>query len=703
MTPTSPGPSHRARRLRFGAAAVAAVLAGSIASPAAAETDDEEEAVPASMHVAIAEDGVLPLAGDVAIRTDLIAGSEDLPAGTLDVDLGTRALSDSDALESWLTSGTAHGSFEPLADETIDALNAESGTTVEQEVDDLEDRDPGVYPLRAEYQSDDDSTSISAMSVAVVPDADAGDVAVLLPITAAPEDGGLLDADELAELTAADGALTADLDAATDTDAILAVDPAILAAIRVLGSSAPEDATNWLQRLDEMSNPRFALLPGDADATVQMHAGFDDLLTIDDLDALVEPEAEPTPTPSDTPSFADANGEDDADDLLSVTRATPDILWPRADVSAKDLDAFAKTIGDDTMTILPDSVATGADSSAGEVDGHPLIVTNDAASSRLSAAVEGRSATGVNDDLAAAMGHLFFASRHASLTVVGLDRSQTRDPDALRTVLEDVANSTATLTGMRSAPADPVKLGAKADKDRVAALKTLLGDEDDLDEFSSILDTPALLLAPERLRILQTTGVGVDEDELPDALAAHRERTRTTLDAVGLQKPNPVQLFTDAAPLPVWVRNDLPWPVNVTLTTQPSDPRLGVQTVTEVNARESSNTRVTVPIEARVASGELRVDFQLSSRTGITIGSPATADVTVRAAWESIGLVVLGALIVLLIGFGVLRTVLRRRRRAESAETDDPTSTDGEPETDAETATDHETAPKNPDTEENNS
>jgi threonine/homoserine/homoserine lactone efflux protein len=42
--------------------------------------------------------------------------------------------------------------------------------------------------------------------------------------------------------------------------------------------------------------------------------------------------------------------------------------------------------------------------------------------------------------------------------------------------------------------------------------------------------------------------------------------------------------------------------------------------------------------------------------------------VAVRADWETIGLGVLGALVVLLIGFGALRTV--RRKRQEAAEAD---------------------------------
>ena len=59
-------------------------------------------------------------------------------------------------------------------------------------------------------------------------------------------DEGLLTADELAELTAPTGSLSNQLNAVEGTSAILAVDPAIPAAIRVLGTSAPASATEWL-------------------------------------------------------------------------------------------------------------------------------------------------------------------------------------------------------------------------------------------------------------------------------------------------------------------------------------------------------------------------------------------------------------------------------------------------------------------------
>src|SRR5690606_22172964 len=106
----------------------------------------------------------------------------------------------------------------------------------------------------------------AARSVLIMSDPAAAErevpLGVIVPITAGPRSVGLLSADELTEATGPDGRLTALLDAVASAprlSTILAVDPAVLASIRVLGSAAPTVALDWLDRLDGMPNERFAL------------------------------------------------------------------------------------------------------------------------------------------------------------------------------------------------------------------------------------------------------------------------------------------------------------------------------------------------------------------------------------------------------------------------------------------------------------
>ena len=100
------------------------------------------------------------------------------------------------------------------------------------------------------------------------------------------------------------------------------------------------------------------------------------------------------------------------------------------------------------------------------------------------------------------------------------------------------------------------------------------------------------------------------------ALATHREQTTATLGAVGIQPPSTIQLLSPEAPLPVWVRNDLPYPVNVVLYAEPDDPRLVVTPQTRCMASADANTRVQVPVEARVGSGEVVIELRLLSPSG---------------------------------------------------------------------------------------
>jgi hypothetical protein len=111
------------------------------------------------------------------------------------------------------------------------------------------------------------------------------------------------------------------------------------------------------------------------------------------------------------------------------------------------------------------------------------------------------------------------------------------------------------------------------------------------------------------------------------------------------------------------VRNDLPYPVNLVLYVTPDDLRLDVQRANPLIAQPSSNTRVEVPVQARVGNGDVTLDLQLRSRASVAIGDPESVEVSVRAEWETFGLAALGIVVGALLLFGVVRTVRRIRAR----------------------------------------
>lgn len=648
------------------------IAAPHLAAPpsAVADAKNPEDAGTARLSISAGVHGVVqPEAALTTTVTVDNAGDETIPAGRVVVELNRTALADAEALATWLDSGQVAGAFTTLGTEEFDAVSAsESSTTfVSTTANALGDLPAGVYPIRGGFSGDMASGSLTANSVLIVSADSSRQITVLVPITATPVDGGLLAADELRTLTAPDGALTAQLDGVAGTSAVLAVDPLIPAAIRALGSAAPVDAAGWLERLESMPNERFALQAGDADAAVQAGAQLPELLAPLPLASYLDPTnfveteatASPAPSPSPTPTEPELP---DNDELMTISGAESGILWPLGDVRTADLSTFEAYLGADATTILPSTSLAASTSALVEIDGHRVLVADADASVSLSGAAASIDEGTREREIAQALAQLTYTGSQASL-LVGLDRDETRTADALReTILSlSAVAQPVDLSGLRAMdPASSTLVGETA-TERVGTLENLLADEERLESFATILDDPLVLLAPERIALLRLIGVGTADDFTEDAIA-HRTATVATLGAVGVQQPSPIQLFTAAAPLPVWVRNDLPWPVHVTLASVPSDARLDVRPSTPVEAQPASNTRVKVPVEARVGSGTLNVHFSLTSPAGVHIGADQTATVTVRAEWEGIGLGILGGIIGLLLVLGIVRTIVRRRR-----------------------------------------
>ena len=140
----------------------------------------------------------------------------------------------------------------------------------------------------------------------------------------------------------------------------------------------------------------------------------------------------------------------------------------------------------------------------------------------------------------------------------------------------------------------------------------------------------------------------------------------TTLESVRLLPTSSINLFGADARLWFTLRNDLPYPVNLVLYAVPNDLRLDVQRATPIVGSASSNTRVEVPVQARVGNGEVELSLQLRSRASVAIGPPETVEVSVRAEWETFGLIALSIVVGGLVLLGVIRTVLRARARSQA-------------------------------------
>ncbi|MFJ6533246.1 DUF6049 family protein [Microbacterium sp. NPDC091662] len=698
MTAITPEHGLRARLRRLAgrtaalaiALGVCGVIIPSTAIAAGGSASDDQQNV--GFHVSAGLRGlVAPGSSTTAMLTVQNDTESKLSSGQVQVGLSKTPLTDEASVTSWLDDSEAPGDFATIGSDTTTALDpgASATTTVFVPAETLADLTPGVYPLRAELTgaktgstADDRATAVAATatSVLVVADSQTTQVGVLVPLTATAEGGALLSSDELATLTGPDGSLTAQLDGVAGTTAVLAIDPSILTSIRVLGSAAPESAQEWLARLEALPNTRFALQFGDADATAQAQAGlpallqpttlapFLDTANFPQAPATTSPTDGPSATPGPTPSPTSVPQLPDDQELMSVEGALPQILWPEDDLRVDDLASFASYLGEGTTTVVSSAAVGGQSAAHATAGGHDLLITDAGLSESLSDVASEADPVDRQRLLAEAAALLMLAEDRVAGAplLVGLDRDENRDADALRDAISAADSIGFELSALRATPPVEATVTAEADPARAAAVGDLLADEATLTSFSSILTDPQVLLSPERIRILRTLAVGSSDQAFADGVEKHRKRTTETLSAVSIPPSSTIQLLTANADLPIAVRNDLPWPVTVQLFVSPTDPRLEVTPMTETVVEANSTKRVKVPVSARVGSGEVDLRLSLYSPTGVQIQDQQEIRVAVRAEWETIGLVVFGGLAVVLIALGVIRTV--RRKRHEAAE-----------------------------------
>jgi len=625
MKSSIPLPRRRRSRRILGALAAAAALVA-LADPALAA--DEQDAPTGSIEMELAGGGVTTASGSLEARFALSGDDDEIVVTRGD------ALASTDAARAWLDgSGSATTAVDEIA-----VADDENEVTAKISFAQMPG---GVYPLAATWDG------AEQRALVYVPDKDQQGLALIVPITAPPVEAGILSSAALDELTADDGALTAQLDAVDGTEAILAVDPAIPAAIRALGEAAPASAVAWLERLMALPNDRFALQYGDADVTPQLDAGLDAPLAPTHLGNFVDESVTGATLSS----------------LLDIGADGPALFWP-APGSADDDTVAALTGATDAHVLVPASSTADGEPALGD----DVLAYDDALAGELLAAAREDDPDARAIAAEAARAGLWLAELDATQPVlVAFDRGET---DELGAALETVAS----LAGGPSVDLDEtiaaghgsVALAdAEPDEDRVAAVTTYLDDQAGLTTISTALTGPAAFLGETRAELQQLLAVGWRDE--PEAWSERAEALAILNDdrahAIELQQQQPVQLLSGSAPMPVWIRNDLPYPAEVTIIAVSDDPRLVIQQRTVVTAQPDSVTRAKIDVKARVGSGDVTVHYSLESAAGTQIGPTRDAEVTVRASWERVGLGVLGAIIAVLLSVGGVRQVLRAHRR----------------------------------------
>lgn len=692
-------------------------LGPSSASAAAAPSSAPDDAV--TLALAPAESGVLVPDRDLVLDVVVTNATEDdLAASVARLYLDRNAFITRAKLAGWLSPSSTSGSdYLGSALTRVDVPEVPSGqsrtvgsVTVPAATVALGGYGWGARALGARLVDADGAQLAQARSsVAWFPaeSFQATKVAVAVPITTPETENGVLDASALAAYTSIDGTLTRQLRAVQGTQAAVAVDPMIIASVRLLGTSAPPSALDWLDQLQQSGLEMFPLAYADADLAGLSQGGAATIPTPVSFDALVDPtlfaEATPssTPEPSESgtsePSSvdppADGSGSGQADDpsaapplpttesLLSWPWSTTGVAWPQADtVVAADLGVLAAS--GYTSTILSSSnveVSTGStENAATQLGATAGLVSDDTLSTLLS------DAAGASDDAAWATA---MAELSASVATVARER-----PSDARTLLAtlgrgwspDSAYLTRTLAALRDLPWSATSTLQEAlagtptaatvvdepeDDARAALMRTLATADRRVSDFSTALAQPQTVTGPARLRTLALASHAwrANPDGLTAEVAAADAESVATSGLVSIVQGSDLSILGDRTSLPLYVQNSTSSAATVYLMVQPSNSLLSVeQNRIEVTVASDSQARVRVPVQS-VANGTVDVSLSLVSAAGVAISSPSTVSISVQAGWETAITWVFAVGFLVLFGGGIYRTFRKRRLAREEA------------------------------------
>jgi hypothetical protein len=530
-------------------------------------------------------------------------------------------------------------------------------------------------------------------TAAVTPGTGPVSVAVVVPLTVPPTTTGLLGAETLGAYTAVDGLLTRELDAVAGSSVAIGIDPMIVASIRVLGSSAPATATQFLTRLADLSNETFLLQYADADPAVAALAGAEPELQPLGFDFTIDPgDFGPAVTPSPTPTTTspltgetDAPADPDAppplpttDDLLAFPTTLPHIAWPAEGTLTGDgLSALVAQGYADVLVGGENAPALGtALVGFGDVDG---LVIDDAVTDAVrdaAYAVTGTEYLAATTTLSAAL-HAHAITSPGRTVIAALDREWPFGEFRLSQVLgQIVADPSAQLVPLSDVLAGPRAAGNLPEPDsagdpQVGMLAQLATATRDERGFLSIAEQAELITQPRRLALLGLSAVGWrgDEPAWQTASTALLDASTASLDSVQIVDGSDQLVLSDISKLRMQVSNALPVAVTVYLTLRPLRPLLHVEDPSiEVTIEPDSTNTVSVPVES-ITNGEVTVRAELHAASGTALGSARFFQVILQAGWETAGTLIAGALVVLIFGGGLVRTLLRRRREKAGAQT----------------------------------
>lgn len=496
-------------------------------------------------------------------------------------------------------------------------------------------------------------------------------LSTIVPLTAPIGDTGMLRSQELLALTTEGGWLDRQLGALEQSGGAVAIDPMIIASIRLLGSSAPAPVTAWFGRLQVLQHPSLPLAWADADTSALTAVGAGAGRVPESLSFAIADSG----LVADLTETSGSSGDivlPTVDELTRWPWTWPGSAWPRAGGTTLDTLSALRSVGVDRVLLSSDDLADSAGRPDVSVDGLDALVIDSGTSAAFTEAVSAQTP----EDWNRAMG--LFAVRSASATTAGVKSlviAQNRIDGVPGYRLAMSQSAIAQLPWLLAGPlpvpaADAPSMALSAPMDnstRNATLSTIVAAEQQVAGYAAALVEPDLLTSEQHARTLGLSAIGwVDHPvEWAEAVAGNLALRDQRMRAVSIDPLSDILFISSESTVGVSVTNAFDHPVEVVVEISPSNNRLLVQGTVTMTVDANSKKTAKVPVRA-IANGTARLQVTVHSASGYPPGTlldqPEWTTITVRAEWERIGFFLVVGAVVLLFGFGIWRNIRRRHR-----------------------------------------
>lgn len=662
-------------------------LVGVGAAPVAAAGTGTAPAAP-SLIVAPADAGRLSPTSDLSLQVAVDnPGDERLTDLTATVRLVRTPFVSPSGLEQWLAAepedeDSTDGSGQTLGEVTVDDVDADttgSAVTITVPAAELGILSPevtGPRGLSVELESGGDTIATARTAVVwnagtpVTPTT----LAAVAPLTVPPQPRGLIPAEDLAAYTGSGGVLSRQLNAALGKPVTLAIDPMIVASIRVLGTAAPESATSWLERLRQAPNETFALPYADQDVTMVAQTGAVPFPTVQSFAGRID--AANIPQPTAPPADPQPTGEPSepvlpaTEEILAWDYTLEGIAWP-ADDAVVPSDPAALAANGWTTSILGESDLQGTPGTVAQLGEHRALVADSTVTTLFRRAVHAPTPLEWSDAIARLSAVL--AAQPGATLLAALDRSWPETAYRLGETLDTLsAGGTATtpLAALQEATASPAAVVAREpDAERRDIAAGILASDAAEAQFATVAVDPEAVTAPRRLRMLSLLSTGWRQDAAgwQAEVAEYQEESLDLREAVRIDNESAFTLGADPGELPILLRNDLRVDATVVVTATSNRAPLRVLEGTyTIDLPAGQVTRA--PIKVRtIANGEVTLTVRIATVGGLPLGESAVP-VNVQASWETVGTGVIAGAVIVLFAVGLVRSILRRRRSHRTPE-----------------------------------